>query len=321
MHTAAGETVYVPIPIQGNPGLMGFKLTVTYDAAVLEPMGVTAGTLTGSGMLNDSIGIMPEGTFTVLWSDTQDNKGDGTLAVAAFRVKETDADKTAVEIAYSTADTFNENWEDVTLDCAPITVVFDGKKNTPDTVKPPDDRDIVWAVGSVQDGTDVSAVNEVLRKMTGTENAFADAQELHSAYVKAVQETFADRVLQAVDTEKIDAVIANALQAVQAESIETVPADKQAAFVQDVQTGFAQYAQELSDLSDLEPAQAMKAIQTIQEKSEAAKAQAIPVPESPEKCAVPVWVWIAAATVLAAAITTFVVCYIKKHKNQEGEIK
>ena len=315
MHAAAGETVFVPIPVRHNPGLMGFKLTVTYDAAALEPTGITAGTLTGSGMLNDSIGVTPQGAFTILWSDAQNAKGDGTLAVLAFKAREKAEGQTDVKLAYSAADTFNEKWEDVPLDCAPITVVFDGKAQSPDTVKPPDSRDILSAAQSAE-STDVSAVNEALRKMTGTENAFADAEELHSAYVQAVQEVFADSVLQAVDTEKIDAVITDALQAVDAQTTGSVPAEKQAAFVQDVQTRFAAYAQALPSLSGLEPAQALEAIRTVQEKNKAAKAQAIPVPESPpEKSGVPAWVWIAAAVLLIAAISVFAVYHRKNTQN------
>ncbi len=321
VHAAAGETVFVPVAIRDNPGLMGFKLTVTYDPAVLQASGVTAGTLTGSGMLNDSIGVTPDGMFTVLWSDTQDAKGDGTLAVLAFRAQEKAGGETTVRLEYSAADTFNEKWEDIALDCAPITILFDGETQTPQAVKPPDSRDIVSAVESAG-GTDVAAVNEVLRKMTGTENAFGSEAELRSAYTKAVQEVFADSVLQAVDTDVIDEVIADALQAVGAETIETVPPEQKTAFADKVQAGLAAYADDVPSLSDLEPDAAVEAVQMLQDKNEAAKAQAVAVPDAPPQGnETHIWIRIAVGAVLIAAITAVAIYHTRKHKKHEEETK
>lgn len=321
VHAEPGETVYVSIPIKHNLGLMGFKLTVTYDPAALRVEGVTAGSLTGSGMLNDSIGVTSDGTFTVLWSDTQDAKGDGTLAELAFQAQEKAEGETTVNLEYSAADTFNEKWEDIALDCTPITVVFDGETQTPQAVKQPDSRDIVSAVENTG-GTDVSAVNEALRKMTGTEDAFGSEDELRSAYTKAVQEVFADSVLQVVDTDAIDEVIADALQAVGAETLETVPPKQQTAFADKVQVGLAEYADDVPDLSNLEPDAAVEAVQMLQEKNEVAKAQTVAVPDAPpQERGTRVWIWIAAGVVLIAAISVFAVYHTRKHKKHEEETK
>ena len=168
----------------------------------------------------------------------------------------------------------------------------------------------------------MSAVNEALQKMTGTENAFGSAEELQSAYTKAVQEVFADSVLQAVDTNAIDQVIADALHAVGAETIETVPPEQKAAFAGNVQTALAAYADEVPDISELEPDAAVEAVQLLQEKNGAAKAEAVPVPDAPpQEGGTHVWIWIAAGAVLIAAITAFAVYHIRKHKKHEEEMQ
>lgn len=124
MNCDSGEVISIPIYIKNNPGIMGFKISVDYETEAFENPVVSRGTVTKSGSFNDSIKSTTSGRFDVLWSSTGDVYVDGTLFLVELKVKETAlTDKYVIGISYSQADTFNENWQDVNLDCLDIEVV------------------------------------------------------------------------------------------------------------------------------------------------------------------------------------------------------
>ena len=301
---ACGEIVTVPLSIRGNPGLMGLKLIVTYDGAVLQPQAVTRGTVTQSGMIQDSIGVGEVGTLLIVWSDTDAVKADGTLAVLTFKAQQ--QNDTTLTVSYSQPDTFDGGFADVKLDCKPIEIVFGGKtQTTPPVTKIPDSRDIQAAVDSVDDKTDVSAVNEAVARLAGTENYYTTPQEVQSAYKAAVADNFVEAVLLAVDSDKIDAVIQNALQEIGAEAVESVPTDKQALFVQSVETALQEYATDLPMISDVMTAEeAVHAIETLQQQNEQVTKNSNPVikQEGKQKRKTVIWCGVGAAVVIAVAV-------------------
>ena len=85
-----GKTVIVPIEIENNPGIMGFKLSVEYDVNALSSPSVVRGSLTENGNFNDSIGVTPDGSFDIVWSDVEDREGDGTSARSAALAEQPD---------------------------------------------------------------------------------------------------------------------------------------------------------------------------------------------------------------------------------------
>lgn len=120
-----GEQISIPVEISNNPGIMGLKIKVEYDNAVFSSPSVVQGKLIESGLFNDSITEMTSGSFDVLWSYTENVTGDGILFVVQFTVsKRATAENQKIKLSYSQADTFNEKWEDVKLDCQSITVSF-----------------------------------------------------------------------------------------------------------------------------------------------------------------------------------------------------
>ena len=124
-----GEQISIPVEISNNPGIMGLKITVTYDNAVFSSPSVVQGKLTESGLFNDSITEATNGSFDVLWSDSKNVTGDGILFVVQFTVSEkTTIGDQEINLSYSQVDTFNEKWEDVKLDCQGITVTFANSK-------------------------------------------------------------------------------------------------------------------------------------------------------------------------------------------------
>ncbi len=113
------ETVRIPVFIAGNPGLMGMKLSVDYDASLLKLDSVTRGDLLSDGMFSHNT---TEGALVLVWSGTEDVTEDGELFVLQFSLLKELEQETKLRISYSQVDTFNSAWQDVLLCCEEITV-------------------------------------------------------------------------------------------------------------------------------------------------------------------------------------------------------
>ncbi len=350
---AADKAVLIPVKIKNNPGIMGFKITVTYDKTVLTSPKVTKGDVTNSGMMNDSIGVTPEGTIDVVWSGVQNAVGDGTLMILSFTAVK--AKETQINLNYSQPDTFNEAWEDVELKCSDISVVFSDKavESSADTEKTtdipsesdptlppmsenqPSSEEIKNAVDIVLGETDkghideipeeeksgfVDRTNEILGMLTGkSEKPFESVDEIEVAYSGAVAEDFVDDTKDAVDCDKIDAAINDALDSVGAESIEQIPEEKKAEFVQKVESNIAQYAPDVDTVSDkLTADKAVEAIKQLQSKNVELVTEGKKVPEPQAKNNTATVITIVAAILVAATAITVAVVNIKHKKNEEA---
>ena len=111
-----GEEQLVLLNISDNPGMMGFKLHFVYDAEKVKIIQAIKGTATNSGRFTDNIGLK-EGSFDILWNSTENVYEDGSVAVLKIEPLDTDF---MIDVSYSPADTFNESWDDVVLECSPI---------------------------------------------------------------------------------------------------------------------------------------------------------------------------------------------------------
>lgn len=338
---------------------MGFKITVTYDSAILGSPKVTKGDITENGMMNDSIGVTPEGKFDVVWSGTQNSVGDGTLFVMSFTALK--AEDTQIKLSCSQPDTFNESWEDVELKCSDIAVVFSNGNNeliteiaseseseadqtsdataselTSSSANKPSSEEIKNAVDIVLDETDkghideipeeektdfVDRTNEVLGQLTGNdEKFFENAEDIREAYNGAVADEFVEDTKDAVDSDKIDSAITDSLTSVGAESIEQIPEEKKGEFVQKVENNIAQYAPDVDAVSDkLTEDEAVEAIKQLQSENAEAATQGTKLPEPQGKNNTAVVISVAVAILIAAVVVTFTVVYIKRKKNKEAK--
>lgn len=129
----AGETLTLPVKITANEGLMGYSINIHYDSAVFTPVAVLAGTAFASGTLNDSIETAQPGSFKALWTGSEDVLSDGTMFTLTFSVNANAVGNQTITLTYDQADTFNENWDDVILNCRDIIVEVDN----PAYVDPP----------------------------------------------------------------------------------------------------------------------------------------------------------------------------------------
>lgn len=255
----SGSVIFVPLYIKNNPGLMGFRITVRYDVEVLSPRAASRGTVTESGMFEDSVGSSEDASIDVLWNNTKEIKKDGTLAILGFDCSAKATEKTKLEISFSQEDTFNEKYENIVLDCKSATIDFSGEAETSTRKDKREvtDEDIVLAVETVQGDPQIppthavmESVNSLLSHLTGDADPYFNSpDEISESYKEAVKETFVQDVLDAVEVSKVQEIVQNALDRTGATSIETIPEEKQIDFINEVESALREEAPDLKKLS------------------------------------------------------------------------
>ena len=130
--TTADGYIDIPVYINNNHGIMGFGMNVSYDSSALEPVSVIRGGVISGGSFDNNTGLK-QGTFKVVWSNSENVTDNGLLFTLRFRILDGQKiKKVPVEISYSQPDTFNEKWEDVVLDIRIDTIII--ADNSPKTV-------------------------------------------------------------------------------------------------------------------------------------------------------------------------------------------
>lgn len=122
VNTYTEKTINIPIKIENNNGLMGYKFTV--KAKNLTISDITQGETFSDGMFNYKIGEKKE-TAEIIWTNNSSIKANGELFSITADVKD---NKTSceVDLIYSPSDTINEDYNEVSLACDLI-VITPGK--------------------------------------------------------------------------------------------------------------------------------------------------------------------------------------------------
>ena len=81
---AAGGIVEVPITVEGAADVGSMDITLMYDPAVLQAVGVEAGELGGNAYIESNTGN--EGEVIVALADSSGINGDGAVVVVSFEV-------------------------------------------------------------------------------------------------------------------------------------------------------------------------------------------------------------------------------------------
>lgn len=285
LYASSNSIVFVPVYIKNNPGIMGFKITLTYDSKVISYPNINRGTISKSGNMNDSIGVSNDGTIDIVWNSDAEIKDDGTLFVVSFNTGEVKTEETVIKLKYSQDDTFNEKYEDVKLDCNDITVSFkekpkEDKSSESSAGRPANNEDIATAIDSVleinkiktvsdidkakQDDI-VSQVNERIKQITGSnEKVFSNCDELKNTYESAVQDVYKKSVLECIDAADIENVINDALKSVDANSLDEITDKNAGAFTDAFEKGIKKLSPDVYDIvGKLSPDEVLKAINEI----------------------------------------------------------
>lgn len=238
---------------------MGFKITVEYPVDKIEIKAVSKGELTTKGNFITNMGIN-DGKFDVLWNNTENVNGDGTLFVITAQAKADINKDCNIKLSYSQPDTFNESYQDVKLNChnilisankvettAPVT-----EKEDNSTTKAPVPIDSSQVTDAVQTALDdfgyknlsevkdekkfIKRVNKNLETISGTQDHnVSDMDSLNSLYVSAYEGEFVAQTTNNIDSEKINAAVEKALQTVDAKAVDEIEEKDKAKFVAEVE--------------------------------------------------------------------------------------
>lgn len=228
---ARGDTLLVPVYIKNNPGIMGFKLTLSYNADCFSVGNVERGKLLSSGSLSDNAGDTA-GEFDVVWCHSENIKGDGELFCFTLKVLEK-AKNSEIKISCSQEDTFNSDWKNVTPECKAIVFsLSDSGSETAQSDKPGTTGsagsnlkkavdDALKAVGAksiaeITDGNKEDFLNQVnffLSAYNGnSEESYASLEELAEKYGAAAGESFVSSAAECISPDDFVSAVNSALK-------------------------------------------------------------------------------------------------------------
>ncbi|MGN0005154.1 MAG: hypothetical protein ACI37Z_04205 [Candidatus Gastranaerophilaceae bacterium] len=269
------EPTLIPVKIKNNNGIMGFKITVEYPVDKLDIKSVSRGEITAKGNFNTNFGIN-DGKFDVLWNNTDDVSGDGTLFVLSAQAATEISKDTAIKLSFSPPDTFNIKYEDVALDCQSIVIsakhietttentTTQKGETTTKAATPIDSSQIIDAVDTTlaQNGCDnlndvkdkddfVKDFNKNLEIITGTnEHNVADFDTINSMYNSAYEGQFITEITNNIDSNVIDTVIKDTLKEFNAKSIDELDEKDKAKFVQRVEEKLKEQDTDIPSISE-----------------------------------------------------------------------
>ena len=351
VHAMQGETVTVSIKIKNNTDIMGFRLTFTYPDELESPK-VLRGTLLTEGLLNDSITEATKDSFDVVWSNTQNVTGDGTILLLNFKVA-SDAKNGSYKIyvSYNQADTFDEAMQDVAFICKSVEVVIG--ENTEETTnfatsqavaqKPIEEIDSLFLKSTFENvldslnaesfelltDEDFKKFKELVSKelvnygVSGDELDDKSKEEIEEIYNEAAKDAFVDSVVNTADGNVIDNAVKENLGAVGAENIESIPPEKQKDFVNGIVNTLTESGAEIEALPDsFSDEQAMEAIEAVltRNKEEIGVAVDDFIPDDePKSYGLYIAVGVAAVAIIAAVAVLIIKRKNNKKNNEEDK--
>ena len=112
---SSGDSVTVTVHLQ-NPGIVGTRIFIHYNAAVLQLTDAQNGEVFPSGTFGKDLSADP---YTMLWDESlrhDNNTTSGTLCTLTFAVKSgTSSGKTSVRVEVDASSTFDVNLHGVTV--------------------------------------------------------------------------------------------------------------------------------------------------------------------------------------------------------------
>lgn len=294
-----GNSELVPVYIESNPGLMGFKLSFSYDIEKVDVKSVSRGTITSKGNFNTNFGVK-DTQFDVVWNNTSQISDDGTLLILSVEAKS----NSEIAVTYSQPDTFNESYQDVKLKCNNIIVnvtdnttdkAVDSVTNSKDDVESEDTTNEVFVSNSQiidainialekfgfdsievakEDKDFLNFTNQTFETIFGTDRYnVSDLQTLKSLYYAAFEGTFIEDVTSNISPDDINDAIDSALDTVGADSINEIKADKQQKFLQLVTTNLKKINPDTPNIS--EKVSSEKGMEVIEKLSNSVKNDAV----------------------------------------------
>lgn len=129
INTYTEKSVEVPIKIENNNGLMGYKFTAKAKNLIISD--VIQGKAFSDGMFNYKISDKKE-TVEIIWTNNTEIKTDGELFSIKADVKDNKA-VCEIELIYSKSDTINGDYNEVRLACDIIAITPESGNSQPTT--------------------------------------------------------------------------------------------------------------------------------------------------------------------------------------------
>ncbi len=128
-----GSEIAIPVSFVKNTGIMGFKISVSYNGAILNTPEVERGELLTAGTFNNSITESTDSGFDILWSNTENITEDGVAFYLKFKTNlVAELSDAEIKLTYSQPDTFNESFDDVNLAIQPCSLKILSSKELDD---------------------------------------------------------------------------------------------------------------------------------------------------------------------------------------------
>lgn len=288
------EPALIPIKIQNNSGVMGFKMTVEYPVDKLDIKSVSRGEITAKGNFNTNFGIN-DGRFDVLWNNVDEIKTDGTLFLISAQAKTEIKKDTEIKLSFSQPDTFNEKYEDVVFDCENIVIsakhietttqesTIQKGETTTKAPTPLDNSQILDAVRitleqngyeNLKDVKDkdkfIKDFNKNLETITGSdEHNVTDFDTIKSMYNSAYEGEFITETTNNIDPDIIQSAVKETLNEFKAKSIDELDEKDKAAFVQKVEEKLKEQNPDTPNISeDLETDNALDILEKLYESTD-----------------------------------------------------
>lgn len=343
---AVGEEIDIPIVLKKNKGLMGFRISVSYNPEELDVVAVKKGDVIDGGNYYTNFGNSDTG-FDVLWNSTENVTKDGTLFTISVKLKSKAKNEAKIILSSGKGDTFDGMWNDVELNCHEITVKKSAEKmttqpisqtetNTQDvnSVKMPSDEAIVEAFKSALKNTDyesvyeaagdkdfIESVNKRLSEAAGCENQhwISDYDSAIQIYEQAYENIFFNTVRGTLKSEDVNSAVQEVMKNMQISSVSEIPEEKEQKFVKEVQKRLNKLSTEMPDVEgDVDTDEAMKLFKQAYGLANGGVPQKVEVSETDNKRIIIIST--AAAVVITATVTAIIV-YKKKNKKEEENSK
>lgn len=335
--TLTENETLIPIEIKNNTGLMGYKFTITYDTTKIDICSITKGDVSTKGNFVTNFGTV-DGSFDVLWNNTENISQDGPLFVLSAKAKENATGSSSIEITYSQPDTFDVSYKDVVLDCKSIDVTFAKTEeittavtetNTaPDTegnTWVADDKQMIDAIDTTLRQEGISSLDEVkdkeafnkklndnLNAITGSNNNnIVDFDSLKDIYKNSYSNEFIKEVTDNIEDGTVQKIINNTLKKYNVDDVRKLKDEDKASFMKDIQTELQNLDGDVSDISDdLSSEEGIEVINQLDKKTKPidnAQDDSVDNVENNNKA-----VWFVLGSLACVALIVYLVVIIKK---------
>lgn len=338
------QEISVPVKIENNSGIMGFKITVEYPVDKIDIKSVSRGDITSKGNFNTNFGIN-DGRFDVLWNNVEESGDNGSLFIITVEPVSTSDFNTEIKLSYSQPDTFNEKYEDVIFDCRNIAVSFSVNENQNDSETTTtqitsekqdslayDNNHILTAVkeslaeygyaslseiNSDNQQYFLDTVNQKLSELSNGKYAAIDSFEnLISLYNSAYEGVFITDITNEISSENIQQAIHDALKTVGADSISELKDDKKEEFVKELEKNLKNYNSSIPSISeDIDVDKALDIAEKLDDTTKPTQSQQDPAESSNTT---KTWI-VVIVSVLGVAVIVAVIMVILKKRRRKNE--